>query len=306
MQRARFDPRSWPAHDGGTLCLIARPIAGAALDLAMAERRDIRRRIDRARTLKLPAVLSLLAHAAALLTAILFLPSRTEPPAMPPESSIALVFAPAPAALPSAADVAPAPVEEPHETATTEATPPPVQPEPTATEPPPPTPLPTTAEPEQEAQPVPTEPPPPVQRPSPKRPATARAHHAPSPPNASQTPPNPAAPSEQPSAAVGSAGPAVTAAIVPPRPVAGMETNRAPIYPEIARRRGEEGRVMLRVDVSADGMPLDVSVAGTSGHPSLDSAALSAVRQWRFIPATQAGRSVAAVADVPIRFHLDN
>jgi len=85
-----------------------------------------------------------------------------------------------------------------------------------------------------------------------------------------------------------------------------METNRAPIYPEIARRRGEEGRVMLRVDVSADGMPLDVSVAGTSGHPSLDSAALSAVRQWRFIPATQAGRSVAAVADVPIRFHLDN
>ena len=154
MQRARFDPRSWPAHDGGTLCLIARPIAGAALDLAMAERRDIRRRIDRARTLKLPAVLSLLAHAAALLTAILFLPSRTEPPAMPPESSIALVFAPAPAALPSAADVAPAPVEEPHETATTEATPPPVQPEPTATEPPPPTPLPTTAEPEQEAQPA--------------------------------------------------------------------------------------------------------------------------------------------------------
>ncbi|HXA26556.1 MAG TPA: energy transducer TonB [Acetobacteraceae bacterium] len=85
-----------------------------------------------------------------------------------------------------------------------------------------------------------------------------------------------------------------------------METNRAPIYPEIARRRGEEGRVMLRVDVSADGMPLDVSVAGTSGHPSLDSAALSAVRQWRFIPATQAGRSVAAVADVPIRFHLEN
>jgi periplasmic protein TonB len=311
MQRARFDPRSWPAHDGGTICLIARPIAGAAIDLAMAERRDIRRRNDRARTLKLPALLSLLGHAAVLLTAILFLPNRTEPPAMPPESSIALMFAPAPAALPSAADVTPAPAEESHETPTTEATPPPVQPEPpatetTATEPPPPTPLPTPPEPEQEAQPVPTEPPPPVQKPSPKRPATARARHAPSPPNASQTPPHTAAQSEQASPAVGSAGPTVTAAIVPPRPVAGMETNRAPIYPEIARRRGEEGRVMLRVDVSADGMPLDVSVAGTSGHPSLDSAALLAVRQWRFIPATQAGRSVAAVADVPIRFHLSD
>jgi protein TonB len=85
-----------------------------------------------------------------------------------------------------------------------------------------------------------------------------------------------------------------------------METNRAPVYPESARRRGEQGRVLLRVDVSAEGMPLDVSVAGTSGHPILDSAALSAVRQWRFVPGTQAGRAVAAVAEVPIRFHLEN
>jgi protein TonB len=53
-------------------------------------------------------------------------------------------------------------------------------------------------------------------------------------------------------------------------------------------------------------MPLGVAVMDTSGYPSLDAAALSAVRQWRFIPATQAGRSVLAVADVPIRFRLDN
>ena len=105
---------------------------------------------------------------------------------------------------------------------------------------------------------------------------------------------------------IGPAGPSVTAALVPPRPVAGMETNRAPTYPEIARRRGEEGRVVLRVSVSADGMPLDVEVMGSSGHPSLDAAALSAVRQWRFIPATQAGKSLPAVAEVPIRFHLNN
>jgi protein TonB len=53
-------------------------------------------------------------------------------------------------------------------------------------------------------------------------------------------------------------------------------------------------------------MPLDVEVSGPSGHPSLDAAALAAVRQWRFIPATQAGRSLPAVAEVPIRFHLNN
>jgi len=85
-----------------------------------------------------------------------------------------------------------------------------------------------------------------------------------------------------------------------------MENNRAPIYPAIALRRGEQGRVMLRVSVSADGAPLEVDVAQTSGFPSLDSAALSAVRQWRFVPATQAGRPIAAIADVPVRFRIEN
>ena len=80
---------------------------------------------------------------------------------------------------------------------------------------------------------------------------------------------------------VASARPAATASIVPPLPVAGMETNRAPVYPEIARRRGEQGQVMLRVSVSTDGTPLEVDVHDTSGYPSLDSAALNAVRQWR-------------------------
>jgi protein TonB len=104
----------------------------------------------------------------------------------------------------------------------------------------------------------------------------------------------------------GTASTTETAAVIPPRPVAGMETNRAPDYPEIARRRGEQGRVLLRVSVSADGTPLGVTVLDTSGHPSLDAAALTAVRQWRFIPATQAGHSVTAFADVPVRFQLDN
>jgi protein TonB len=85
-----------------------------------------------------------------------------------------------------------------------------------------------------------------------------------------------------------------------------METNRAPVYPERALRHGEQGRVMLRVSVSADGTPIEVELAETSGHPSLDTAALAAVRQWRFSPAMQAGRPVAAIAEVPVRFRLDN
>lgn len=105
--------------------------------------------------------------------------------------------------------------------------------------------------------------------------------------------------------------PAVTEAaptepLIPARPVAGMESGRPPGYPESARRRGEQGRVVLRVDVSADGLPVDVTVAEGSGFPSLDAAALGAVRQWRFVPATRGGTPIAATAQVPIRFRLAN
>ena len=85
-----------------------------------------------------------------------------------------------------------------------------------------------------------------------------------------------------------------------------MATDRPPVYPELARRRGEQGRVLVRVSVGADGAPLSVGIGQSSGHASLDQAALSAVRQWRFVPATQAGRPVPAAAEVPIQFHLES
>lgn len=123
-------------------------------------------------------------------------------------------------------------------------------------------------------------------------------------PAASAPPPSPA-PAAAPSATA-YARSAMAAPLVAPRPVAGMETNEAPTYPQIALRRREQGRVMLRVSVAADGSPLAVNVAQTSGYPSLDAAAQSAVRRWRFIPATRAGIPVSAVAEVPVRFRLEN
>jgi periplasmic protein TonB len=85
-----------------------------------------------------------------------------------------------------------------------------------------------------------------------------------------------------------------------------MGTNRAPAYPQSAMRRGDQGSVMLRVSVAADGTPTEVDLARTSGHPSLDTAALAAVRQWGFNPATQAGTPIPAIAEVPVRFRLEN
>jgi periplasmic protein TonB len=99
---------------------------------------------------------------------------------------------------------------------------------------------------------------------------------------------------------------AQAAPLIPPHPVRGLASNRDPVYPDTARRRGEQGRVVLRVEVSADGAPVSIAVAQSSGFPRLDEAAAGAVRQWRFQPASREGRALAGTADVPIDFRLEN
>ncbi len=84
----------------------------------------------------------------------------------------------------------------------------------------------------------------------------------------------------------------------------GLASNRPPAYPALALRRREEGRVILRVTVSATGSVLAVSVLRSSGHDSLDAAATDAVRQWRFVPASRGGVAVEGVAEAPVDFHL--
>jgi protein TonB len=82
-------------------------------------------------------------------------------------------------------------------------------------------------------------------------------------------------------------------------------SNPAPKYPEIARMRGEQGRVMLHVDVDASGHPTATTIATSSGYPELDSAAVSAVKNWCFVPAQSRGVPVASTKEVPIRFQLE-
>jgi periplasmic protein TonB len=254
--------------------------------------------------------LSVVVHAAAVIVLTLLVQSRTNDTATDP-ASFELVFVPTQAVAP--ASVAPAPDNT--AAAATEETVPAPAPEPLVAAEPAPAELPLPPVPPDVSEPVdhhesvandavvarPT-----PEAAAPKRVIVARPH-APvvsQPVTAAQ--PAGAAAAEAQSSITGAISFGAAAQVVPPRPVAGMETNRAPIYPDLARRRGEQGRVLLRVNVSADGTPLDVAVLDTSGHQSLDAAALSAIRQWRFVPATQAGRAVPAEADVPVRFRLDN
>ena len=80
--------------------------------------------------------------------------------------------------------------------------------------------------------------------------------------------------------------------------------NPAPAYPLISRRQGESGRVLLLVQVTAQGAAGHVEIRQGSGFPRLDEAALNAVRNWRFVPARRGDEAVAASVVVPITFRL--
>jgi len=80
--------------------------------------------------------------------------------------------------------------------------------------------------------------------------------------------------------------------------------NPKPVYPDGARRQGRQGRAILRVEVRPDGTAGAVSVDRSSGDDRLDTAAVAAVRQWRFRPALRNGAPVASNVRIPIRFRL--
>lgn len=96
------------------------------------------------------------------------------------------------------------------------------------------------------------------------------------------------------------------APVAPPRFDAAYLDNPRPPYPAVARRMGEEGKTVLRVFVSADGLPERIELSQSAGSPRLDEAALAAVKRWRFVPARQGERAVAAWVLVPLVFKLEN
>jgi TonB family protein len=54
----------------------------------------------------------------------------------------------------------------------------------------------------------------------------------------------------------------------------------APVYPELAKRMNISGVVKVIITVSANGSVKDARLVG--GHPVLASAAMDAVKTWRF------------------------
>lgn len=75
-----------------------------------------------------------------------------------------------------------------------------------------------------------------------------------------------------------------------------------PVYPEMARRAGLQGQVLVAFIVTREGRVAEPRVL--KGPEIFRAAALEAVRQFLFEPAMQNDRGVAVRMTIPIRFSL--
>ncbi|MFH1313177.1 MAG: M56 family metallopeptidase [Candidatus Eisenbacteria bacterium] len=90
----------------------------------------------------------------------------------------------------------------------------------------------------------------------------------------------------------------------PPKLVKGSYV--LPEYPEVARKGGIGGEVLLDVTVKKDGSVGAVALKqGVPECPALDKSAEEAVRKWKFEPATEAGTPIEMTIVIPVRFRLD-
>ncbi|HYZ61144.1 MAG TPA: energy transducer TonB, partial [Acetobacteraceae bacterium] len=76
-------------------------------------------------------------------------------------------------------------------------------------------------------------------------------------------------------------------------------------YPEEARRRAEQGTVLIRFTVNRDGQVLAVSLVQGSGSPALDEAAQAILRGARLPPFTADMPEGQTTVTVPIRYRLE-
>jgi protein TonB len=86
--------------------------------------------------------------------------------------------------------------------------------------------------------------------------------------------------------------------ILPPRKIKDVR----PEYPAGALRDQMRGTVVLDVTIGVDGRVVDAAVVRSI--PELDRAALDAVRQWEFVPASLNGTPVAVIVTVIVNFSI--
>jgi protein TonB len=91
-----------------------------------------------------------------------------------------------------------------------------------------------------------------------------------------------------------------------PQLIGGMESiKRNLVYPELARKAGVEGLVVVGVLIDERGRPVKTQILKASGaRIGFEEAATAAVMKTRWIPAKQRDRAVKVWVSIPVRFRL--
>lgn len=89
------------------------------------------------------------------------------------------------------------------------------------------------------------------------------------------------------------------------RPAMGDKRNLPPVYPPLSAQLGEQGTVVLRLYIGADGQVHASDILTTSGYSRLDAAARDAAAKWRFTPAVRDGQPIPSEFDLTLHFALD-
>jgi TonB family protein len=76
----------------------------------------------------------------------------------------------------------------------------------------------------------------------------------------------------------------------------------SPVYPSAALQSQLQGQVLVNATIGKDGIPRNLTVI--KGDQRLIAAALAAIGQWRYRPATLAGEPIETQIEITIDFHL--
>lgn len=78
-----------------------------------------------------------------------------------------------------------------------------------------------------------------------------------------------------------------------------------PVNPMMARRLGQEGKVVLKLTIGEKGMLREIEVVEKAGY-GFTEAAVEAVKKSTFLPAKKDGKPIASRALLPITFQLES
>ncbi len=91
----------------------------------------------------------------------------------------------------------------------------------------------------------------------------------------------------------------------PPAPIGGFAAiQRNLVYPEIARKAGVEGRVVVHCLIDRRGNVVDTKILKSLGNNGCDEAAIAAINSVKWKPAKQRDKPVKVWVAIPVVFQL--